>query len=224
MFVTRSMTAKVITIEKDADIIAAKETMEQHHIRHLPVVDDKGLLLGIVSDRDIRSAFPSLLIENQDASEHDTLSEHKVGDIMTRDPTTISPSDTIQDALLLMQEVRVGAFPVVDADGTLTGIISVRDLLRGFVNVLGIGEPGSLLCILADDKVGDMKKIVDAIAQENIPVGSILVARHGEKGKRVVFPYLLTIDTRSVKAKLEQIGYTLIDPKSWDLEQFPKHE
>lgn len=224
MFVIRSMTAKVITIDSDADIVEAKEKMEQHHIRHLPVVGDKNHLLGIVSDRDIRSALPSRLMKSQDTRQYySRLSEHKVRDIMSRSPTTVSPSDTIQDALLLIQQARVGALPVVDADGTLKGIISVRDLLRGFVNVLGIGEPGTLLGIIANDEVGDIKKIVDTIAQENISVGSILVARHWEEGKRVVFPYLLTINTRSVKAKLAQIGFTLVDPMNWDLEQLPKH-
>jgi acetoin utilization protein AcuB len=225
MFVIRSMTAAVITIDPDADIVETKEKMEQHHVRHLPVVDDKNRLIGIVSDRDIRSALPSRLKRNQnEAQGYGELSGYNVKDIMSRNPTTVSPSDTIQDALLLIQRQRVGALPVIDADGILKGIISVRDLLRGFVNVLGIEEPGTLLCIIASNKVGDIKKIVDTIAEENISVGSILVARHGEEGKRAVYPYLLTIDTRSVKAKLAQIGFTLIDPMGWDLEEMQKHE
>ena len=53
-----------------------------------------------------------------------------------------------------------------------------------------IGEPGTLLCILVEEKVGQMKKIVDAVTEENISFGSILVARYWEEGKRAVFPYL----------------------------------
>jgi acetoin utilization protein AcuB len=58
MFVSKSMTRNVITIDKDADVLQAKEKMDRHLVRHLPVVDKNNRLIGIVSDRDIRSAFP----------------------------------------------------------------------------------------------------------------------------------------------------------------------
>jgi len=51
-----------------------------------------------------------------------------------------------------MQKTRVGAFPVVDKQGRIKGIVSTRDLLRSFINVLGLGEPGTLLCIIAEEK------------------------------------------------------------------------
>jgi acetoin utilization protein AcuB len=65
-------------------------------------------------------------------------------------------------------------------------------LLRAFINVLGIGEPGTLLGILLEEKVGQLKKIVDAITEENISFGSVLVARYWDEDKRAVFPYLLS--------------------------------
>ena len=58
MFVSRSMTKKVVTINKDADILEAKELMEQYQIRHVPVVEPDGFLIGMITDRDIRSALP----------------------------------------------------------------------------------------------------------------------------------------------------------------------
>ena len=106
---------------------------------------------------------------------------------MTPDAITISPTYTIQDALVMIQDAKVGALPVVDEEGILKGIISVRDLLRAFINVLGIGEPGTLLCILVEEKIGQLKKIVDAITEENISFGSVLVARYWEKDMRAVF-------------------------------------
>ena len=143
---------------------------------------------------------------------------------MTKDPITISPAYTIQDALLVIQDARVGALPVVKEDGTLTGIISVRDLLRAFINVLGIGEPGTLLCILVEGKVGQLKKIVDAITEENISFGSVLVARYWEKDKRAVFRYLLTLNVAHIKEKLQSLGFTLLDPMEWYLDQLPKND
>ncbi len=223
MFVSQSMTRKVITIDKDADIYEAKDKMVKHRIRHLPVVGRNNLLVGIVTDRDIRSALPSRLLQAYESGkETKGLSEFKIKDIMTIDPVTVSLSYTIQDALLLVQKIRVGALPVVDEQNKLKGIISVRDLLAAFVNVMGIGEPGVLLCIIAEQKMGQMKKIVDAITEEKISFGSILVARYWEEGKRAVFPYLLTQNVAPVKRKLEKMGYTLLDPMEWWLGQLPE--
>ena len=147
-----------------------------------------------------------------------------VKDIMTGDPISISPTYTIQDALLLIQDSKVGALPVVDDDRCLKGIISVRDLLRAFINVLGIGEPGTLLCILVEERVGQLKQIVDAITEENISFGSVLVAGYWDKNKRAVFTYLLTQNVAHVKKKLQDMGFTLLDPMEWYLDQLPKND
>ena len=225
MFVSRSMTQKVVTIDKNADILEAKELMEQYQIRHLPVVEPDGLLVGMITDRDLRSALPSTFFnKNKKATKKAAASSIKVKEIMTQNLVTLSPMDTLQDALLLMQKTLVGALPVVDEKGKLKGIISVRDLLRAFINVLGIGTPGTLLCILVEEKLGQMKKIVDIITEEKISFGSVLVARHWEEGKRAVFPYLLTNNVVNVKKKLKDKGYTLLEPMEWYMDQLPKAE
>lgn len=225
MFVSRSMTRKVISIDENADIMEAKAKMAEHRIRHLPVVTKGNRLCGIVTDRDIRSAMPSSVLDDPACDVSPTrLAKIKVSEIMTKNPVTLSPHDTLPDALLLVQKKKVGAFPVVDEQGILKGILSTRDLMRAFINVLGIGEPGTLLCVLLEDKVGQMKKIVDAITEENISFGSILVARYWEEGKRAVFPYLLTLNVSHVKKKLEKLGFTLLDPMEWYLDQLPKND
>lgn len=218
MFVSKSMTTTVITISPNDNILDAKKKMKDNHIRHLPVIDAASCLLGILTDRDIRSAMPSSMLHNPP-----DISSVSVGDIMTKDPVTISGAHTIQDALLMIQETNVGAFPVVDDQNRLIGILSVRDLLKAFTNIMGIGEPGTLLCILVDEKVGQMKKIVDAITEANISFGSILVARYWDAGKRAVFPYLLTNNVVAIKKKLVGLGFDLIEPMEWYLDQLPKN-
>lgn len=227
MFVNRSMTVKVITIDPDAGAIEAKALMEKHHFRHLPVCRKDGRLVGMITDRDLRSALPhefSKSPQTDDTKPERAETALKVSDIMTKDLIKISPMDTIQDALLLVQRSKVGALPVVDEQNNLKGIISVRDLLRAFINVLGIGEPGSLICILAEEKVGQLKKIVDAITEEGISCGSILVARYWDDDKRAVFCYLLTLNVRSIKKKLADMGFSLLDPMAWYLDQIPQSE
>jgi acetoin utilization protein AcuB len=213
MFISKVMTRNVVTIDKNADISAAQEKMAEHRIRHLPVVEENNLLIGIVTDRDIRSALPSSQsVEKDDMKK---IISSKIDEIMTKNPVSISPFDTIQDALLLLQKKRFGSLPVVDRQEKLIGIITTRDLLREFINVLGLEDPGTLLCLLVEDKIGQMKKIVDAISEEKISFGSILVSRYWEKGKRAVFPYLLTQNIGPLKTKLKNMGYSLLDPLEW---------
>jgi len=220
MFIDKSMTRRVITIGPDAGVLEARGKMEENGIRHLPVVDEYNKVVGIITDRDVRSALPSVFSTcREDLKEIQQISALKVGDIMNKKVITISPMDTLEDALLLMHKSNKGALPVVDRDGKLKGIISRRDLISAFINVLGIEEPGTLLCLVVEEKLGHMKKIVDAITEEGIPFGSILVARHWEKGKKAVFPYLLTLNVAKVKRKLENMGYTLLDPMEWSLDQ-----
>jgi acetoin utilization protein AcuB len=228
MFIDQSMTRDVISVEKETSVLAAHHLMREHQIRHLPVVDADERLIGIVTDRDIRSAIPYELIKRPDTDEAEEsrkrVEKMTVGDIMTTDVIKITPTDTIQDALLLVQMHKVGALPVVGEEGRLKGFLSVRDLLRAFVNVLGIGTPGTLVGILVEEKVGQLKKIVDAITEEGISFGSVLVARHWQQDKRAVFAYLLTQDTRRVKKKLTDLGFEMLNPLQWYMDQLPGNE
>jgi acetoin utilization protein AcuB len=232
MFIENTMTRKVITITKELPIGEAQALMTHHKIRHLPVVADDNLLIGMVTDRDIRSALPYHLMvdssrDHDDPTidkERDKLANLTVGKIMSTDLIKISPMDTIQDALLLIQRSKVGALPVVDEQDRLKGIVSVRDLLRSFINVLGIGEPGTLICVLVEEKVGQLKRIVDAVTEMNVSFGSVLVARYWDEEKRAVFIYLLTLNIAPVKRKLKELGFSLIDPMQWYIDQLPKNE
>jgi len=223
MFVIERMATDLITIGPDLTIGEAKKIMSENSIRHLPVIDDEGLLIGIVTDRDMRDAMPSTLKKKADYEKTlAIIKNYKIQDIMTRDLLTIYPYYTIQDTLLVIQKKKVGALPVVDEEGRLKGILSTRDLLTAFVNVMGIDEPGSLLCILVEDKRGQMKKVIDIITEENISLGSVLTAKSWSEDKRAIFPYLHTNNVINVKKKLLDIGFELIDPMKWYLDHSPQ--
>ncbi|MBU1564496.1 MAG: CBS domain-containing protein [Proteobacteria bacterium] len=223
MFVSERMSKDLITAGPDMTIFEARKIMTEKGIRHLPIIDGVGKLIGIVTDRDVRDAMPSTLLKKADYDiTLGKIMNFPVGDIMTKNPTSIYAYYTIQDSLLMMQKKKVGALPVIDQEGYLKGILSVRDLLKAFVSVLNIDEPGCLLCIIVKEKTGQMKKIVDIITEEKISLGSVLVARVWDKEKRAIFPYLLTNNVINVKKKLIANGFELIDPMKWYLEQLPQ--
>jgi acetoin utilization protein AcuB len=223
MFVTEMMKTDLVAVNPETKISEAKALMQERNFRHLPVVDADGKLVGIVTDRDMRDAHPSSLLDEEAYQKTlEKVMQHTIAEIMTKDPITIAPYYTLQDTLLIIGKKKVGALPVVDEQGHLKGIMSTRDLLRAFVNIMGIEEPGTLLCILVDERPGQLKKIVDIAAEENVSMGSVLVARNWDTTKRAIFPYLLTNNVISIKKKLLALGFELIDPMQWYLDQAPK--
>ncbi|BBO71052.1 membrane protein [Desulfosarcina alkanivorans] len=221
MFINKFMTKDVVTVNVNDDIVHAKRLMVRYRIRHLPVTQPDRVLIGIITDRDIRSAMPSSVGRNQGPTddETDTATGILVQDIMTKDPVSISLASTIQDALLLVEKTRVGAFPVVDEHFKVVGIVSDRDLLNAFIDVLGIKEPGALLGVVIDEKPEEIENIVHAIITENIAFGSILVYRGWRPGKEAVFPYLFAKNVTHLKQKLTNMGYDVLDPIEWYAER-----
>ncbi|MFO7716550.1 CBS domain-containing protein [Desulfosarcina sp.] len=221
MFISKFMTKDVVTLGRDSDIAEAKQLMIRYRIRHLPVTRPDRTLIGIVSDRDVRSAMPSKFFHDHGIEEMETdrLTGVLVQEIMTKDPVSVSLSSTIQDALLLIEKTRVGAFPVVDENLKVVGIVSDRDLLNAFIHVMGIKEPGALLGIVVDEKNEEMEHVIHALVSENISFGSILVYRNWSPGKRAVFPYLFAKNVVNLKQKLRNMGYDVLDPIEWYLHQ-----
>jgi acetoin utilization protein AcuB len=117
------MTPAPVTIGPEAPLAVALATMRQHEIRHLPVVDPDGRLVGILTDRDLRQAsfarFRALTEVSRDLA---------VQDVMTCAVVTTSPQATIARAAAVMFERRIGSLPVAE-NGQLVGILTERDLL-----------------------------------------------------------------------------------------------
>src|SRR5210317_561943 len=216
MFVTEMMKTDLVAVNPETKLSEARTLMMEGNFRHLPVVDAEGKLVGIVTDRDMRDAHPSSLLDEESYQKTlDKVMQHTISEIMTAEPITVAPYYTLQDTLLIIGKKKVGALPVVDEEGHLKGIMSTRDLLRAFVNIMGIEEPGTLLCILVNEEPGQLKKIVDIAYEENVSLGSVLVARDWDTEKRAIFPYLLTNNVMSIKKKLLALGFELLDPMQW---------
>lgn len=122
MIVKEHMSKGVITIAPDTPIMEAREKMKQNKIRRLPIVKD-GRLLGIVTEGDIQEAGPSDATSLSVWELNYLLAKTTVDEVMTRDVITTKPSDTIEDAAIMMRENKVAGLPVMD-DGELVGIIT----------------------------------------------------------------------------------------------------
>jgi len=133
MKVVDVMTKDPLTMTPTETIGQADELMNTNKIRQLPVVQGKDLV-GIVTDRDIRSFLSGSLLEGVEAREEALNTE--VREIMTTEPMSVSPDDDLQEAIELMIDEKIGGIPVVDEAEGLVGIVTYVDVLRCFLNRL----------------------------------------------------------------------------------------
>ena len=128
----------IVTVKPHDSAQHAREVMEKHRINQLPVVTD-GSLVGIVTDRDLRDAFPSVFesapsFRRQRAQHGTDPATIPVEDVMTRDVLSLAPDAFVPDAARLMRRERIGAIPIVDGQ-RLVGILTRSDVLDAFVEL-----------------------------------------------------------------------------------------
>jgi acetoin utilization protein AcuB len=133
MRVVDVMTKDPLTVTPTETIGQADELMNTNKIRQVPVVQGRDLV-GIVTDRDIRSFFSGSLLEGVEAREEALNTE--VREIMTTEPMSVSSDDDLQEAIELMIDEKIGGIPVVDEAEGLVGIVTYVDVLRCFLNRL----------------------------------------------------------------------------------------
>jgi len=127
------MTKDPLTVMPSETIGQADELMSENRFRQIPVVKDKELV-GILTDRDIRSFLSGSLLESTEIREKSL--NTKVSEIMTTEPITLSPDDDLQEAVELLIDEKIGGIPVVDEAEGLVGIVTYVDVLRCFLNRL----------------------------------------------------------------------------------------
>ncbi len=130
------MVRDVVVIQLDQRSSVVDVLMKHHPIHHLPVLEGP-LLRGLIAQRDLYRAMLSALYYDEERDLHSFLDNFTdITSIMTADPYTLGPQDTVGDALALMLERKVGCVPITDAQNHLRGILTDSDLLRLLDRVL----------------------------------------------------------------------------------------
>ena len=122
------MKHKVVSVSADDTLWTVKEIMELGSVRHLPVVR-QGELIGVVSQRDLLRASLSSVMGIKGSEHRLFLEQVRISDVMSSDPISVSPEQSIRGAARIMAERKIGCLPVVD-DGQLVGIVTETDILR----------------------------------------------------------------------------------------------
>jgi acetoin utilization protein AcuB len=202
MFVGKRMTRNPRTVSPDDTLSAAAAMMRQHRFNHLPVVDG-GRLVGIVTDTDLRNASLE--------SGGDPGGDRPVREVMRSQVWSVTPEDSLEDALLVISQQRFGALPVLDGD-RLVGILTKMDLLRAFVDVLDVNEVCFCVDVAFPRNLARFEELIGVISGMGVAVRSCIIAPQGDIGALNAHLRVATIDGPAVRRTLREHGFALADP------------
>lgn len=205
MLIRNWMTPTVVTISPDTSLLKLGKIMKDHDVRRLPVVNKAGQIIGIISDRDVRDASPSKATTLDMYEMHYLLAEIKASDIMTKNPLTVLPTDTVEKAAMIMLDNKIGGLPVVDENDKLVGIISEQDVFKALVIITGVREGGIQIGFSIANKPGALRPIFDLLRQRGARILSVLSTNNNE-GERHIFIRLRDMESQEAeKALVEEM-------------------
>jgi acetoin utilization protein AcuB len=175
----------------------------------------------MLTDRDLRSAYPSVLMDEQERGKYlSRFKGMKLGEIMTEAVARLSPQSTLDDALLLFDQAKVGALPVVDAEQRVVGIFSVRDLLAAYKQLFGLGEKGSALIAVKDDgKPHPLSRLTAALEERNVPFSRLIrdVRSGSDTGLGLIYIRIHTHNISGVHTALASVGFDTVAPSAYQV-------
>ncbi|MCU0613801.1 MAG: CBS and ACT domain-containing protein [Desulfobacterales bacterium] len=212
MLVKNWMSKNVVSIDVNDSMQLAIYTLQDNKIKLLPVRSGEKLV-GIVSDRDLKKASPS---DATTLDMHELLyliSRIKISDLMTKNPITVSPDYTIEEAAQLLLEHKISGLPVLDLKGKLVGIITQSDIFRALIAITGLGKKGIQIGICFKDIPGPIKEVRELIHNYGGRTAGILSSgENAPEGYLHVYFRIYDIDRKILPdliKELEKIGTLL---------------
>ena len=191
------MVSDPITITEETSIQKALGLMKENRIRHLPVVDRKKKLTGWVTLSDLKQGLiPSML------------GDVSMGDIINRNPYTVSPDEDIEAAAKLVYQHKISGMPVIN-NGELVGVITETDLFRTFIDMMGILTASSRIDVVADESPASLRKVLQVIQESGADIISIGYTPLPEE-RRVCHFRLRLCKTAGITKNLEAEGFEIL--------------
>lgn len=210
MLVRSRMTTRVHTASPHTTLAEALGIARTHRIRHLPVMDGD-LLVGLVTDRDLRLAMPPLWAAEREAMLA-ALNVRRVGEVMVRAIITTTPDTPLEDAARQFYTHRIGCLPVME-DGRLVGILTETDVLRAFAGLFASEAATVRLEVQVPNRPGELARVVRLIGIEHrINIAGIVAAPlEAEDACRVIL-HVQVQDASSLVSALRKLGYRVGSP------------
>lgn len=205
MLVKDRMTPDPVTITTDTSLKDALELVRSKAFRHLPVLDEDGMLVGIVTEKSLVYASPTPSTTLSVFEVDYVLSRTKIGQVIQGSVITVGPDLPIEEAARVMIDHRIGCLPVVE-DRKLIGIISDTDIFRAFVEGLGGGHPSLRITVVVPEEVGSLARVASRVATLGGNIYSLGIFWGERPEDRVVAFRLEGVDRETAVQALEADG------------------
>jgi acetoin utilization protein AcuB len=215
-FMREKIQRNPVTISPEASFFEARALIHEKGVRHLPVVDKTGKLIGIITKGDIQEAAPSDATSLSIQEINYLLGKLKVSSFMTPQQRliTITPDTIIEEAVQLMHDHKIGCLPVIEGE-KLYGIFTETDALAHFVDIFGVKVKGTRLSVVLEDSPGSMLGILEIMKKHNVNIISIVTPSFLVEGKRIAAIRIQTEDYQNVVKDLENEGYPVLSVGKW---------
>ncbi len=211
MYVKNWMKTNVITTTKGDSFYKVAKSMKNMKIRHMPVVNKDGKVIGMISDRDVKLASPSAATSLSKGEIGYLLEKITVAEIMNHQLFIVKSDTTIEYASKIMKENKIGALPVIGEGGKIIGIISTIDVLEAFYDVMGGSAKSNRLTVKIDDAIGSLAKLTKIIADHVGFIISIVTPYYErENMKREIVIRIQTPDIEATIKDIEKNGGEVI--------------
>ena len=202
MTVSKNMTINPVTTTPDMGVFEAFELMKNEGVQRLPVLDNDGNLVGIISEKNITSAAADRKVSIVEFAL--LLSKIKVGDVMTKEVITVSVDDPVELAARKMSDNDISILPDVDNDGKLVGIVSRSDLFRLLLELFGTRHYGIRVTFRIKDQKGVIAKL--AIALEKIGANIVSIGNlDSDQGYSTIIMKINGVDESLIKDTLSPL-------------------
>lgn len=213
MFISEYMTSNPITISSGVLLPEARRILNEFHIRHLPVIDEENRLIGIVTDRDLRSAYPSSVVSRSEKMlAFEQVERSTVAEMMTTNCSTLLPDSTIDDALMIFDRDKVGGIPVVSEENLVLGIFSLLDLTAAYRKLFGVAEEGSILVGVEDDLRDNILSEIIMLLERNGMLLTRLIRLTGKNEVTKIFMRINSQNPNAVFKLLRSKGFVFLEP------------
>jgi acetoin utilization protein AcuB len=203
MLIRNWMSVPVTTIGPEESMMKASKVMKDKNIRRLPVVDEDGRIIGIVSDRDIKEASPSKATTLDVHELYYLLSEIKVQDIMTKNPQCLKAEDSVEKAAVLLMEKHLGGLPIIDEDEKVVGIITETDIFKVLIEITRVRDGGVQMGFKMSRTPGELKNILEDIENAGAKALSVITVYPKGKPERLAYVRIDEMDKGDLN-KLEE--------------------
>jgi acetoin utilization protein AcuB len=210
MLVKQRMSPHPFTVSVDTPVTEALSLMRQKHIRRLPVMNKKGRLAGIVSEKDLLYASPSPATSLSVYEVGYLLSKLKVKEVMSHDLITIASNAPIEEAACIMVDNKIGGLPVLE-EGKMVGIITETDIFKTMLEMLGARESGVRLTVEARDKPGVLSLITGKIAELGGDIVALGTFYGDDRTHSVITLKVRGVDQATLPPAMEELDAKVLD-------------